>query len=74
MGHIRSTIDSIEGILIQLDAIGEDVNHQTVLVQIIFDKFAQETIAEMDDKLPAGMAWNIPILRDNMQNLIEQKE
>ncbi len=71
MGHIRSTIDFIEGILIQLDAIGEDVTHQTILVQIMFDKFAEETIAEMDDRLPAGMEWNIPFLRNSMQNLIE---
>ena len=71
--ELRRSIDYIDGVIRQLIALGENVDHPSI-VQSILVKLPSETINEIEKMKSPQMFWTLPMLQQCLQNYIAIKE
>jgi len=69
-GDIKFTYESIEKILRQLEAQGEDISHQRILVQQILSKFPLQVIVRVEESKILEDVWTVPLLRKSLQRYV----
>ena len=69
-GDIKSTYENVEKILRQLEAQGEDINNQRILVQQILSKFPMQVIIKLEESKKLEDLWTVPSLRRSLQRYV----
>lgn len=62
--NVKRTPESVEKLLRQLEAQGERVNDQRLLIQQLVSKFPVEVVTKLEEKKGATNSWTIPSLRE----------
>lgn len=70
---LRSTLDTIERILRQLESLNQDVE-QAVLVDMIRCKLPSETLLEMQKLKQPGQDWTVAQIRTTLSHVIVAQE
>ena len=69
-GDIKITYENIEKILRQLEAQGEHISHQRILVQQILSKFPTQVIIKLEESKKLEDLWTVPLLRKSLQRYV----
>ena len=56
--EVRQTYQSIEKVLRQLEAQGEAINNQRILIQLVLSKFPSEIIVKLEESKQPTKGWN----------------
>ena len=67
---VKSTFESIEKILRQLEAVKEDINNQKVLIQQVLSQFPTQVIVKLEESKPLDESWNLPLVRKSLERYI----
>ena len=73
MVELRQTMNIMDKILRQLSALNEDINHPSVVRQLL-EKLSAETLTELERSKGPYSQWNVQMLRESLWNYIEMKE
>ena len=71
---IKRVHENIERILRQLEAQGENVNSQKILVHQILSKFSLEVMLKLEDIKEYGRAWTVKELRRLLNQYVQVQE
>ena len=70
INDIKSTFDSIEKILRQLESQREDIDNQKILIRQMLSKFPTQVIIKLEESKRLNDPWTVPKLRQSLQRYI----
>ncbi|MCP3668461.1 MAG: DUF1759 domain-containing protein, partial [Gammaproteobacteria bacterium] len=71
--HLSETVDSIEQIIRQLKALGEDTTHP-FFCQMVQQALPRGTMADLERKREGGTAWQMGTLMTALRDIIKTRE
>ena len=72
--EVRQTYQSIEKVLRQLEAQGEAINNQRILIKLVLSKFPSEVIVKLEESKQPTKGWNTEDLRTAILQYIRIQE
>ena len=70
----QRTYGCIEKLLRQLEAQGENINNQRMLIQLVLHKFPTEVIMKLEETKPPNDIWNMKNLRAAIFQFVKVQE